>query len=90
MRETSRGLLHGEPEQAASKQKAKVDKSVVVDANVPMQIDQNRQLATAEGNSTLDKEREEVLSLLLCSWSVSLRFSLGEKALSASPLVCYS
>ena len=61
-RETSKSLLRGRSEQVASKsrEKSRAEKSVAIGGNVPVQVEQNRQLATAEGNSTLDKEREEV------------------------------
>ena len=66
-RETSKGMLRGDSMQAASKskEKSKADRSTVADANVPLHIEQNRQLATAAGNSTFDKEREEVGSFTL-------------------------
>ena len=63
-RETSKGLLRGEAERGTlkSKEKSKGEKSVaaVVDANVPVRLAESRQLTTATGNSTFDKERDEV------------------------------
>jgi len=64
MRETSKSLLRGEAERGMlkSKEKNKGEKSVaaVVDACVPVRSAESRQLSTATGNSTFDKEREEL------------------------------
>ena len=63
----SKSLLLGRSEQVASKSKEKnrAEKSVAIGGNVTVQVERNRQLATAEGNSTLDKEREEVCFVVL-------------------------
>ena len=70
MRETSKSLLRGEAERGMlkSKEKNKGEKSVaaVVDACVPVRSAESRQLSTATGNSTFDKEREEVGLFLSC------------------------
>lgn len=61
-RETSKGLLHGTGEQGATKlnQNSSFKRSVAISSNVPVQVQEDRHLATAEGNNTVDEQREEV------------------------------
>lgn len=77
-RDTSRSLLQGGEEQSSSKKRGKADKSVVIDPNVPLQVQQERHLATAEGNSTVDKERDEVPHFFSCSNVLSVMIPLKQ------------